>query len=385
MNKKLAIIISHPIQYYSPLFQRLAKQCDLKVFYTLGNSDQHFDIGFQRDVKWDIPLLSGYNYSFIDNRAKNPSPNRFTGIVNPNLIDEIQSFAPHAILFYGWAYYSHLKAMMYFKKKIPIWFRGDSNLNDKQSMLKKTARKILLNWVYSKVNKAFYVGIANKDYFKHFGLKEKELFFCPHAVDNDRFGKDRNSEALTLRTKLEIETHDVLILFAGKLEEKKDPALLLNAFLELNISTMHLLFVGNGHLEDFLKKTAQNDQNFKRIHFLDFQNQSFMPVVYQACDLFCLPSKGPNETWGLSVNEAMAAKKAVLVSNKVGCWQDLVKENYNGFIFKSEKIDDLKEKLLLLNDIEKLKKLGQNSSEIIASWSFEKQSQKFIQQLYASI
>lgn len=35
MNK-LAIIVTHPIQYYVPVFRLLAKQCELKVFYTWG-------------------------------------------------------------------------------------------------------------------------------------------------------------------------------------------------------------------------------------------------------------------------------------------------------------------------------------------------------------
>ena len=37
MSKKLAIIITRPIQYYAPIFQLLAKKLALKVFYTAGD------------------------------------------------------------------------------------------------------------------------------------------------------------------------------------------------------------------------------------------------------------------------------------------------------------------------------------------------------------
>lgn len=384
MVKRLAIIISHPIQYYSPLFQKLSKKCNLKVFYTLGKSDCHYDFDFQKEIQWDIPLLEGYEYSFVENKAKNPGYNHFTGIVNPNLVSNIQTFNPDVILFFGWAYYSHLKAMRYFKNKIPIWFRGDSTLIDDQPVFKKMLRKTLLKWVYSAVDKAFYVGIANKAYFKEYGLKENQLVFAPHSIDNERFRGDHHEAASALRIKLGLGKGNMLILFAGKFETKKNPILLMRAFLEINDPAAHLVFVGNGKLEKELKAYGKSSLSSDRIHFLDFQNQTAMPAIYQACDLFCLPSQGPNETWGLAINEAMAAGKAILVSDKVGSHYNLVKEDYNGYVFQSQNLNSMKEKLMLLNNLPKLRKFGQNSSEIITSWNFENQAKKFVQHLYES-
>jgi hypothetical protein len=57
---RLAIILTHPIQYYTPVFQQLQKQGNItiKVFYTNGeNSKKQFDPGFGRYIHWDIPLL----------------------------------------------------------------------------------------------------------------------------------------------------------------------------------------------------------------------------------------------------------------------------------------------------------------------------------------
>ena len=94
---------------------------------------------------------------------------------------------------------------------------------------------------------------------------------------------------------------------------------------------LKLVIVGNGKLENELKTKARGD---KRLIFLDFQNQQKMPVVYRLCDIFVLPSVGPGESWGLAVNEAMACKRPVIVSEKCGCAPDLVKENINGWVFK---------------------------------------------------
>jgi glycosyltransferase involved in cell wall biosynthesis len=107
---------------------------------------------------------------------------------------------------------------------------------------------------------------------------------------------------------------------------------------------------------------------------MDFQNQSVMPSIYHACDVFCLPSSGPGETWGLAVNEAMAAGKAILVSDKVGCAVDLVVPGITGEVFIAGNIIDLKEKLVFLIENKRiLHNFGKNAKNKIAAWSFENQ------------
>jgi len=411
---KLAIITTHPIQYYAPVFKLLAQKIQLRVFYTLGEqSVSQYDHGFGQQIEWDIPLLAGYDYQFLENISKNPGTHHFNGIINPGICEAVQDFKPEAILIYGWAWKSHLNALRFFKGKAPVYFRGDSTLLDQQKSFRRLLRKYFLKWIYNHIDKAFYVGTANKAYFKHFGLKENQLLFAPHAVDNDRFGKENITDNQTLRTQLHIKSDEILILFAGKFESKKNPELLLNAFIDLDLKKTHLLFVGNGVLEENLKRKveelgvsgeglaekvkfeyAQDNSNInselkverweesvkKRIHFMDFQNQSQMPMVYQACDLFCLPSKGPGETWGLAVNEAMAAGKAVLVSDKVGCAADLVNPGVNGQVFTSGDLTDLKQKLKVLTENKtKLAQMGLASQEMIKDWSFKKQVNQIVE------
>ena len=196
------------------------------------------------------------------------------------------------------------------------------------------------------------------------------MSFAPHAIDNDRFAFKRDEETLLLRKSLSLGENDILILFAGKLEEKKAPQHLLAAFLSINKPNVHLLFAGNGPLENELKQTSGDNA---RVHFMEFQNQSQMPVVYQACDLFCLPSVGPGETWGLAINEAMACSKAIIASSKVGCAVDLVKDGVNGAVFEAGNISDLTSKLQeLTHDVNRLKTYGEESQKIIKDWNFTK-------------
>ena len=374
---KLAIITTHPIQYYAPLFKMLTKRgvISIKVFYTWSQSKQgaKFDPGFGKNIQWDIPLLEGYDYTFVNNIATKPGTHHFRGIINPTLNAEVEKWQPDALLIIGWSFQSHLKCMRYFHNKIPIFFRGDSTLLAERLGLKLLIRTIFLKWVYRHIDIALYVGTNNKLYFLRHGVKEKQLVFAPHAVENERFFDNDNiysKKSLEWRYSLGIKNIDVVFLYAGKLEYKKNPSLLIRAFIQIQPPKIHLIILGNGPLEKRLKNKYEGINN---LHFIDFQNQSQMPVVYRLGDVFVLPSKGPIETWGLSVNEAMACSRAIIVSDRCGCGVDLIENGVNGFVFKrSDEKDLIKKMNLILTNNDELLKMGNNSLQIIKQWSFEK-------------
>lgn len=66
------------------------------------------------------------------------------------------------------------------------------------------------------------------------------------------------------------------------------------------------------------------------ITFLPFQSYEKLRQIFINAKCLFLPSF-KKETWGLIVNEAMAAGKIVAVSTECGCANTLVKERVNGF------------------------------------------------------
>jgi len=374
--KRLAIVTTHPIQYNAPLFELLSqrKKITLKVFYTWGESvlKEKFDPGFGKIIQWDIPLLKGYDYEFIENIAKDKGSHHFKGIDNPHIIEAIEQFKPDALLVYGWSFKSHLKILRYFKNKIPVFFRGDSTLLDENGFLESIKRNLFLRWIYKHVDVAFYVGKNNFDYFRKAGLKKKQLVLASHAVDNERFEcntTDCKINAALFRQKLQIPQDDFVLLYAGKLEEVKNPAIIPEAFLLAQLNhNVHLVMVGNGVLEKELKdRYAQHPG----IHFMDFQNQLLMPSVYEMADVFILSSR--SETWGLSVNEAMANGKAIIVSHKCGCAVDLVENEENGYIFDATDVTDLANKMqAIFKSDETLQKMKEESRYKIKLFSLKR-------------
>lgn len=330
--RKLAIVSTHPIQYNAPLFRLLAADEDsaLKVFYTKESDDVRYDADFKREITWDIDLHTGYDKAFHHAGTRQ-------GL--KCLIDELTEFEPNALLVFGWNPPGHFAIMRHFKGKCAVWFRGDSTLLDPMPAWKSLIRRTWLRHVYRYIDKAYYVGIANRDYFLSCGLEEQQLIHAPHAVDNEFFASmdaNQRREIEEKKRELGISSESVVFLFAGKFEEKKQPVALRDAFIQFQNQNpkldAHLIFVGAGHLHDKLKATPS-----KSIHVMGFQNQSQMPLWYGVANVLCLPSKGPGETWGLAVNEAMNAGCMALVTERVGCHLDLVQHEFLGLVIDSEK------------------------------------------------
>lgn len=127
-------------------------------------------------------------------------------------------------------------------------------------------------------------------------------------------------------------------IFVGRLVDVKNVALLIEEF---NRNGNPLTIVGQGILETELKKQAKAN-----ITFTGFIGNNKLGDIYQAHDVFILPSK--SETWGLVVEEALYWGLPVIVSDKVGSSIDMVKDLHTGCIFQSENIDSLHEAVLLM-------------------------------------
>lgn len=122
---------------------------------------------------------------------------------------------------------------------------------------------------------------------------------------------------------------------------KKRPLELLEAFLQADLRDhAQLVYVGEGYLRtEIEKQPPQLAQGMYTV--LGFFNQSQMPLAYLLGDLFCLVS-GPDETWGLVVNEASVCGLPIIVSDTVGCGPDMV-DKQNGWVVSLDDRDQLPE------------------------------------------
>jgi glycosyltransferase involved in cell wall biosynthesis len=161
-----------------------------------------------------------------------------------------------------------------------------------------------------------------------------------------------------------------IILYAAKFSPRKRAGDLIRAaaILKRFGTAFHLVMVGSGELENELRALAV-EGGVGDTRFPGFVNQSELPRLYAACDIFVLPSE--DEPWGLAVNEAMSAGLPVVVASEVGCVADLVRDGVNGLIFAAGDVEGLAARLRgLTADQGERARMGAASKEIIARWSF---------------
>jgi len=277
-SPRLAIVLSHATQYYSPWFRWLREKTDLNfhVFYLSDFGlkpalDEKFGVAFS----WDVDLTSGYDWEVVPNTAAKPDTLRFNGLCNPELPVRLSAWSPDAILLYGYNYSSHLKLIAWSRlHRVPLIFRGDSHLLGRQRL--PLVKRLLLSILYRQFASITYVGQANRGYFQRLHVADKKLFFAPHSVNAAHFspGEPKHRvRAAALRAELDLTPSTLVVLFAGKLTTAKQPDLLLEAFIQLQPPDTVLVFVGDGTELDTLQARASSRPDVP-IRFLPFANQS---------------------------------------------------------------------------------------------------------------
>jgi len=343
---RLAVVLSHPTQYYSPWFRWIRANTALKirVFYlwNFGVTAAR-DVQFGTTFRWDTDLLSGYDWELVPNTAADPGTHHFGGLQNPTLIDRLRQWKPNTVLTFGYHWSSMLRATLWARLHgLPLIFRGDSHFIGRSGP--KLIRSLPLRLLYRQFAAVLYVGAANRRYFEALGVPSARLHFAPHAVDGSQYDPTRPevaAAAAAIRRQIGASAATRVVLFAGKLLPAKQPRELLQAFLELAPPEAMLVFVGEGEEKPALQALARSNPA-RPVHFLPFANQSEMPSRYLAADLMVLPSRGHYETWGLAVNEAMLLGTPCLVSDRVGCREDLIVEGETGWSFRVEDPSGLK-------------------------------------------
>ena len=381
---RLAYLVSHPIQYQAPLLRRIAQEpdIDLTVFFGSDFSLRSYqDEGFGVDVKWDVPLLDGYRSEFLP-VIRDDGTQTVTTPLNYGIFGALRGGRKpgfDVLWVHGYAMVNALHGMLAAKTLgIPVLLRGDMWLRDRpRGGAKLLLKNLFFQLLKNLVSGVLTVGTLNEEYWKHYLGDEIPLFLMPYAVDNEYF-QQRSLEAATTRQdllrELDIDPGRPVILFASKLQRRKHCSDLLNAYRILIEGRMsgplpYLLIVGDGEQRLALEEQARSN-GLADIRFCGFRNQSELPRFFDIASVFVLPAR--HEPWGLVVNEAMNAARAVVVSDDVGCHPDLITNGVEGFVFPVGDVNALAEALLgVLATPETAMKMGGNALERIRTWSFE--------------
>lgn len=377
---RLAVLHSHPIQYFAPLYRRLAREpdIDLTVYYCSRQGVEAYDDeGFGVPVQWDVPLLEGYRYQFLRNLRRKDRVGGAFSLVNPGLVAELWRNQPEALWVNGHRYFSYLLGIVAANLMgIPVFMRCDTHLLLRRPRLKLALRRPVMGLFYQHLcDRCLPVGTRNRAFYLAHGVHQDHLFDVPFTVDNARFARAAapfKARVYETRTALGLPADKPLILYASKLMPRKRPYDLLAAFHMLceGGTEAALVFVGSGELESSLKEYA-SQHGVADVYFAGFQNQSDLPRFYAVSDVFVLPSE--DEPWGLVINEVMCAGVPVVASEEIGAVPDLVRDGYNGFTYPAGNVEQLAAHLRnLIANADTRRRMGKKSLEIIRGWDLER-------------
>lgn len=313
MRPRLGIVAYAPIQYHTPLFQLLARRGNVELD-VLFLSDRGFsatiDPEFGSPVAWDIDLLSGYPHQFLSARTSAPS--------TASRAQRLAAWLPvhDAVVVNGYNSSWMLLTMAICRARgIPYILRASSHPEGMSGGYKRYLRWLGTRMVVAGSSACLSMGILNEDFYRL--TRARSVVFAPNSVDDERFARTPATSREDLLGKLGMDRGKPVIIFSGKLIPRKRPLDLVSALTMLPHS-VNTLFVGDGVLAERVRNSLDPACGV----VTGFVNQSELPAYYHAADILVLPSE--TETWGLVVNEAMAAGAVPVVSDMVGCAPDLV-------------------------------------------------------------
>jgi len=344
---RLAVLVSHPIQYHAPLFRELARRLDICVFFAhRATPEQQGAAGFGTSFEWDVDLLGGYAHEFLRNVAPDPGSHHFSGCDTPEIAAKLDDGSFGALLVMGWHLKSYWQGVWAARRRgMRVLARGDSHLDTPRHAIKRLVKGAAYPVLLRAFDAALYVGQRNRAYYEYYHYPAARLFASPHCVDTERFAAGATAAARAeLRGRTGLGPNEKVALFAGKLIAFKRPLDLIDAAAKLRAhgSPVHVFLAGSGPLEAEIRTRAAAAET--PLHALGFQNQTRMPAIYAAADVLVLPGE---ETWGLVANEAIACGVPIIVSDAVGCAPDLATDSRVGRTFPAGDVDALADALFV--------------------------------------
>ncbi len=306
------------------------------------------------------------------------------------LAKALRGFHPDRVFIPGWSSVAAFTALQVcLDWAIPVVAMSESGARDRVRVpWKEWSKRRLLRLCAA----AFVGGRAHADYAAGLGVPPERIFAGYDAVDNEYFS--RSADAVRGRAAEFSARHGLprrFFLASARFIKKKNLFRLLRAYARFRqeptvgpnsrgtepCSDWHLVLLGEGPLRKALEAELGSLGLSHCVHLPGFQQYAALPAYYGLASAFIHAST--SEPWGLVVNEAMASGVPVLVSERCGCAEDLVREGVNGFTFDPVDIRQMAARMVRIAQLDEptRKMLGASSREIIGNWGLARFAEGF--------
>lgn len=331
---RLAVLITHPVQYFKPVFAALAAEPGLDLLVVFGSDHglrSSLDPDFGVRFAWDSSPAEGFPHTFISQGTLGELARWGASLpLALAALRRIRRFRPDGVLVFAYSpAFITLTTLLLAATGQHLLLRADgTDRAFPRSALKSALKDGLLRAYYRLFRHVFPIGSDSDDHFRRLGVPLRRRTPVPYAVDVDFFANQVKRwlpQRDQLRGEEMLPPEAVVLLWAGKITPVKNPQLLVEALALLQEPLrrrLALVVVGDGPLRESFE-TQLEPLLPGRCRFTGFRNQSEMGRFHALADALVFPSR-QGETWGLVVNEALQFGLPVLVSNHAGCARDLV-------------------------------------------------------------
>ena len=242
--------------------------------------------------------------------------------------------------------------------------------------------KLIRRIVVFALNRAVIV-CANSNYsrneFLKMGVKENKIIrlnvppnFVLHSSDQQILESFRSKFA---------DPSKKIVLFCGRLVERKGVEYLIKAITEIKMNNVHLIIVGGGELANELHELTKSLKLENKVTFYGRASDEELGWFHDISDIFICPSivdsKGITEYLGLVIPEAMESGLPVIATS-VGGIVDIITNEVNGLLVPQKDpvaIARAIERIILDKELEK--KIVENSKVTVTEFSPKNIAQKY--------
>lgn len=338
---RVLVVASHVVQYASPLYRLLTQDPRLKLlvaYCSMQGSEAGHDPEFGVEVKWDMPLLDGYPWSHVPNKAFRPRLGHFFGLWNPGLWRLLREGEFDAVVIYtGYMCASFWLTVCAAKSKgVPVVISIDSTslVSREGKRWKEWIKPFIVRRVYSAVDVIMAASNASKKLALQMRVPEERIQIIRSGVDKKSWvDRAERTDCASVRGQWRIPEHAPVVLYCAKLQPWKQPLDLLEAFAKANVPRAYLVFAGEGPQRGELQSRIRVLGIADRVRVLGFVNLSQLPAVYKSADLFVLPSA--YDPCPLVVAEAMFSGLPVVMSDAVLGRLEMIHSGESGYLYPS--------------------------------------------------
>jgi glycosyltransferase involved in cell wall biosynthesis len=337
MNKRIGILFSNYGPYHIARLESLKKQHPSFEYQITGIELSRFQemYPWQAQInELDFPIVSAVtNQSLERTQIHQLMTNllRILNQINPNILAISGYFKPSMLLALFWCKLLNKSAILFSETTewdAPrIWWKEQ-----------------IKSWIVRKYKSALVGGESHKRYLMKLGMPESAIFLGYDVVNNATFHPCGISH-------LPNPLKQPFFLAINRFIPKKNLLFILSAYIEYrqqvgNIA-WDLVLCGDGELRSQIESQIARLNLQHVVHLPGFLQQEQLLSYFAHAG--CFVHASTVEQWGLVVNEAMAAGLPVLVSNRCGCFKDLVIEGVNGFGFDPEDCQQLTQLMITIS------------------------------------